>query len=95
MADYISGMWGAIGVLLALRHVQQGGAGQFVDVALYESVFRLLDEIAPAYAKFGTVRDRMGPIRSTSCRTAITGRRTGTGSRLPAPTTACSSDWRR
>ncbi len=60
MADYISGMWGAIGVLLALRHVQQGGAGQFVDVALYESVFRLLDEIAPAYAKFGTVRDRMG-----------------------------------
>ena len=60
LADYISGMWGAIGVLLALRHVQQGGDGQFIDVALYESVFRLLDEIVPAYAKYGTVRDRMG-----------------------------------
>jgi crotonobetainyl-CoA:carnitine CoA-transferase CaiB-like acyl-CoA transferase len=60
LADYISGMWGAIGVLLALRHVGQGGQGQFIDVALYESVFRLLDEIVPAYAKYGTVRDRMG-----------------------------------
>jgi crotonobetainyl-CoA:carnitine CoA-transferase CaiB-like acyl-CoA transferase len=60
MADYISGMWGAIGVLLALRHVQQGGDGQFIDVALHESVFRLLDEMAPAYAKFGIVRERMG-----------------------------------
>jgi crotonobetainyl-CoA:carnitine CoA-transferase CaiB-like acyl-CoA transferase len=61
LADYISGMWGAIGVLLALRHVQQGGDGQFIDVALHESVFRLLDEIAPAYAKYGIVRERMGP----------------------------------
>jgi crotonobetainyl-CoA:carnitine CoA-transferase CaiB-like acyl-CoA transferase len=60
LADYISGMWGAIGVLLALRSVQAGGAGQFVDIGLYESVFRLLDEIAPAYAKFGYVRERMG-----------------------------------
>ena len=60
MADYISGMWGAIGVLLALRHVQAGGDGQFIDVALHESVFRLLDEMAPAYAKFGIVRERMG-----------------------------------
>jgi len=60
LADYISGMWGAIGVLLALRHVQQGGNGQFIDVALYESVFRLLDEIVPAYAKYGVVRERMG-----------------------------------
>jgi crotonobetainyl-CoA:carnitine CoA-transferase CaiB-like acyl-CoA transferase len=60
MADYISGLWGAIGVLLALRHVQQGGDGQFIDVALHESVFRLLDEMAPAYAKFGIVRERMG-----------------------------------
>ncbi|WP_284946524.1 CaiB/BaiF CoA transferase family protein [Acidisoma cladoniae] len=60
LADYISGMWGAIGVLLALRHVEQGGDGQFIDIGLYESVFRLLDEIAPAYAKYGTIRQRMG-----------------------------------
>ncbi len=61
LADYISGMWGAIGVLIALREVERSGRGQFIDVGLYESVFRLLDEIVPAYAKFGTVRKRMGP----------------------------------
>lgn len=60
MADYVSGMWGAIGVLTALRHRDHGGQGQFIDLGLYESVFRLLDEMAPAYAKFGTVRERMG-----------------------------------
>jgi crotonobetainyl-CoA:carnitine CoA-transferase CaiB-like acyl-CoA transferase len=60
LADYISGIWGALGVLLALRVKDRTGRGQFIDLALYESVFRLLDEIAPAYAKSGFVRERMG-----------------------------------
>ena len=60
MADYVSGMWGAIGVLTALRARERGGRGQFIDLGLYESVFRLLDEFAPAYAKYGIVRSRMG-----------------------------------
>lgn len=60
MADYASGMWGAIGILTALRALEKTGEGQYIDIGLYESVFRLLDEIAPAYAKFGVVRRRMG-----------------------------------
>jgi len=60
LADYISGIWGALGVLLALRVKDRTGKGQLIDIALYESVFRLLDEIAPAYAKTGFVRERMG-----------------------------------
>jgi crotonobetainyl-CoA:carnitine CoA-transferase CaiB-like acyl-CoA transferase len=60
LADYISGIWGALGVLLALRVKERSGRGQVVDIALYESVFRLLDELAPAYAKSGFVRERMG-----------------------------------
>ena len=48
MADYVSGMWGAIGVLTALRARESTGRGQVIDLGLYESVFRLLDEIAPA-----------------------------------------------
>ena len=51
LADYISGIWGALGVMLALRVKERTGRGQFIDIALYESVFRLLDELAPAYAK--------------------------------------------
>ncbi|MBT4045129.1 MAG: CoA transferase [Rhodospirillaceae bacterium] len=60
LADYISGLFGAIGVLMALRSVEQTGQGQTVDVALFESIFRVLDELAPVYAKHGTVREREG-----------------------------------
>ncbi|MDO9714252.1 CaiB/BaiF CoA transferase family protein [Paracraurococcus lichenis] len=60
LADYLSGLWGAVGVLLALRVAERTGRGQDVDIGLYESVFRLLDEIAPAYARTGFVRERMG-----------------------------------
>ncbi|TAI65598.1 CoA transferase [Bradyrhizobium sp. Leo170] len=60
LADYISGLWGALGVLIALRHAAASGRGQIVDIGLYESVFRLLDEIAPVFAKTGFVRERLG-----------------------------------
>jgi crotonobetainyl-CoA:carnitine CoA-transferase CaiB-like acyl-CoA transferase len=60
LADYLSGIWGAVGVLMALRVAERTGQGQDVDIGLYESVFRLLDEIAPAYARTGFVRERMG-----------------------------------
>jgi crotonobetainyl-CoA:carnitine CoA-transferase CaiB-like acyl-CoA transferase len=60
LADYVSGLYGAIGVLLALRARDQTGRGQCIDLALYESIFRLLDELAPAYQQFGVVRERMG-----------------------------------
>ncbi|NQU56876.1 MAG: CoA transferase [Rhodospirillales bacterium] len=67
LADYLSGLYGAVGVLLALRQRDKTGAGQMIDVALYESVFRVLDEIAPAYAKEGTVRDREGAGTANAC----------------------------
>ena len=61
LADYMTGMWGAIGVLIALRHAAACGEGQVIDIGLYESIFRVLDELAPAYAKYGYQRERMGP----------------------------------
>lgn len=60
LADYMSGMFGAIGVMVAVRHAEKTGRGQVIDIGLYESIFRVLDEIAPAYAKFGYQRERMG-----------------------------------
>ncbi|EFC83070.1 CaiB/BaiF CoA-transferase family protein [Parafrankia sp. EUN1f] len=60
LADYMTGLYGVIGVLMALRARESTGKGQVVDLALYESVFRALDEIAPAYQQFGFVRERMG-----------------------------------
>ena len=60
LADYMSGLFGAIGVLMALRHADKTGEGQLVDIALYESIFRILDELAPAYAATGAQRERTG-----------------------------------
>ena len=67
LADYMSGMYGAIGALVALQARQVTGEGQCIDLALYESVFRVLDEIAPAFQKFGYVRERMGADTVNVC----------------------------
>ncbi len=61
LPDYLAGVFGAFGVLAALRHRDRTGHGQVVDIGLYEVIFRILDELAPAYDKHGTVRQRMGP----------------------------------
>lgn len=59
--DYLSGIYGALGVMFALRARDTTGEGQVVDIGLYESVFRILDELAPAYGHEKFVRERMGP----------------------------------
>ena len=67
LADYLTGLYGVIGILLALRYKEKTGKGQYIDAALYESVFRLSDEMAPAYALYGTVRERTGPHNPIAC----------------------------
>jgi len=60
LGDYMSSLYGAIGILLALRHREKTGRGQVIDIGTYEAVFRQLDEIAAAYGLFGKVREREG-----------------------------------
>jgi crotonobetainyl-CoA:carnitine CoA-transferase CaiB-like acyl-CoA transferase len=60
LADYVTGLYGVVGVLLALRARETTGTGQCIDLALYETIFRMLDELAPAFQQFGFVRERMG-----------------------------------
>jgi succinyl-CoA:(S)-malate CoA-transferase subunit B len=57
----MAGLYGALGTLLALQAREKTGRGQVVDIGLYEPIFRILDELAPAFAYNGTVRQRMGP----------------------------------
>jgi crotonobetainyl-CoA:carnitine CoA-transferase CaiB-like acyl-CoA transferase len=59
--DYLAGLYGAFGVMLALRARDVTGRGQFIDIGLYEPIFRILDELAAAYHHTGFVRERMGP----------------------------------
>ena len=60
LADYISGMYAALGAMLALLARERFGIAQVVDVGLYEGIFRMLDELVPVYAATGFVRNRMG-----------------------------------
>ena len=61
LADYLAGLFAAIGGLAALLERERNGrGGQWLDVSLYESVFRLLEAVVPAYGKNGVVRERSG-----------------------------------
>jgi succinyl-CoA:(S)-malate CoA-transferase subunit B len=60
LADYMAGLFGGFAMLAALRHRDATGRGQVVDVSLYEGIFRILDELAPAYDKGGFIRERIG-----------------------------------
>ncbi|HEY4669129.1 MAG TPA: CoA transferase [Tepidiformaceae bacterium] len=58
VADYGSGVFGAFGALAALQARNHTGRGQDVDVALYESVWRMSGSHAAAYGKTGANRER-------------------------------------
>ena len=60
VADYLTAVFNAFGIVLALLHRAQGGGGQWIDLALYESVFRVLEYTAAAYDRLGLVRERQG-----------------------------------
>lgn len=65
LADYGAGLFGALGVVMALRARDRTGEGQLVDIALYESMFRMLDELIPAFDAKGIVRQRLGAGTAT------------------------------
>src|SRR5439155_1073856 len=53
--DYLAGVFGALGALLALRHAERTGEGQVVDLGLYEPVLRILDDAIAVYGASGHV----------------------------------------
>jgi formyl-CoA transferase len=61
IGDTLAALHGVIGVLMALRHREvNGGQGQVIDVALYESVFNVMESLLPEYDAFGAVRGAAG-----------------------------------
>lgn len=61
IGDSLSALHGVIGVLLALRHREQNkGSGQEIDVALYESVFNMMESLMPEYSVFQSIRQPAG-----------------------------------
>jgi crotonobetainyl-CoA:carnitine CoA-transferase CaiB-like acyl-CoA transferase len=61
IGDTLAALHGVMGVLMALRHREvHGGQGQMIDVALYESVFNVMESLLPEYDAFGAVRGAAG-----------------------------------
>ncbi|MCF7980997.1 MAG: CoA transferase [Pseudomonadales bacterium] len=62
IGDTIAGIHAALGVCLAIiaRHKNGDGQGQVVDVALYESMFNLMEAVIPEYDGAGVIRQPSG-----------------------------------
>ena len=62
IGDTLSALYGVIGAMFAIEARHSSGKGQVVDVALYESVFSVMESMLPEFDAFGTVRERTGSI---------------------------------
>jgi crotonobetainyl-CoA:carnitine CoA-transferase CaiB-like acyl-CoA transferase len=60
LADMIAGVYGAAGVLTALRVAEQGGGGQVVDLSLFEPIFSTISSEAAKYRLTGVPTMRSG-----------------------------------
>ncbi|MDQ1004923.1 crotonobetainyl-CoA:carnitine CoA-transferase CaiB-like acyl-CoA transferase [Neobacillus niacini] len=64
IGDSLSSLYAVIGALMAVYHrdVHGTGEGQVIDVALYESVFSLMESVLPEYDRAGLIRERSGSM---------------------------------
>ncbi|MBU8917608.1 CoA transferase [Bacillus sp. FJAT-29953] len=64
LGDSLSSLYAVIGALMAVYHrdVNGTGEGQVIDVALYESVFSLMESVLPEYGRAGLIRERSGSM---------------------------------
>ncbi len=60
VADLMTGMYAAVGILAALRHAEKTGQGQQVDMALLDTQVAMLANLGANYLVSGKVPGRMG-----------------------------------
>lgn len=58
--DTVAGLHAALGILLALIERRQADEGQVVDIALYESMFNLMEGVVPEFSGTGEIRGASG-----------------------------------
>jgi formyl-CoA transferase/succinyl-CoA--D-citramalate CoA-transferase len=62
LGDSLAALFAVIGTLSALRERDTSGAGQEVDVAIYEAVFALMESMLADYHVGGVIRTRSGSV---------------------------------
>src|SRR5512137_1414429 len=60
VGDIIAGMQATIGILAALRHRERTGRGQYVDIAMVDSLFSVLENAVARYVNTGEVPGPLG-----------------------------------
>lgn len=62
VADHASGIYQAMGALVALHHRDMTGEGQHVDVAMVDTIFSMLETASPYCIMDGVLTERNGNI---------------------------------
>lgn len=64
IGDTLASLFGALGTVMALFHQVKHNdqEGQVIDVALYESVFAVMENAIGEYYKYGIIKERTGSI---------------------------------
>ena len=62
IGDSLAAMHAVMGITMALHHRANTGRGQMLDVALYESVLAVMENLVTEYDLTGYVRERSGSI---------------------------------
>ena len=60
MTDYITGLYGAFGAVMAALERRRNGYGQVIDAALYEAAFSFMEPHIPAFQQLGEIAQRSG-----------------------------------
>ena len=60
LTDEVTGILGAFSVMVALRHADNTGEGQVIDLSLLESTLQLMGPLPSAYAHLGYLQPRLG-----------------------------------
>ncbi|MFC3124361.1 CaiB/BaiF CoA transferase family protein [Pseudoroseomonas globiformis] len=60
LADSVTGLYGALGIVAALRQVEATGAGRILDLSLFDGVFSVLGPLALDHQVSGRVPLRQG-----------------------------------
>ncbi|HSB71208.1 MAG TPA: CaiB/BaiF CoA-transferase family protein [Candidatus Methylomirabilis sp.] len=60
VGDLIAGLQATIGILAALRHRQRTGRGQYVDIAMVDGLFSVLENAVARYVNTGDIPGPLG-----------------------------------
>ena len=60
LGDYLAGVFGAFGAMVAVHESRRSGRGQVVDVTLYEPFLRIIESVVVRYNQTGRLKPRLG-----------------------------------